>query len=99
MSSLPSNDFLDPILKKEDLIESFKVMLFIIRNFLWVLRSVVGTRMFHKILINEFEKCILCFMESLIADFVQYFSVIAKFLFMQGRLGNRLCVSSISRFC
>ena len=35
-------------------------------------------------------------MESLIADFIQLFSAIAKFLFMQGRLGTRLNVHSIS---
>ena len=34
-------------------------------------------------------------MESLIADFIQFFSAIAKFLFLQGRLGTRLCVRSI----
>ena len=35
-------------------------------------------------------------MESLIADFIQLFSAIDKFLFMQGRLGTRLNVHSIS---
>ena len=29
-------------------------------------------------------------MESLIADFIQFSSAIAKFLFLQGRLGNTL---------
>ena len=47
-------------------------------------------------LINKFEKCIPSFMESLIADFIQFSSAIAKFLFLQGRLGTRLCVHSIS---
>ena len=47
-------------------------------------------------LINEFEKCIPSFMESLIAKFIQFSSVIAKFLFLQGRLGTRLCEHSIS---
>ena len=47
-------------------------------------------------LINEFEKYILSFMESLIADFIQFFSAIAIFLFLQGRLGTRLCVHCIS---
>ena len=50
-------------------------------------------------LINEFKKCIMPFMESLIADFIQFFSAIARFLFLQERLGTRLCVHSISRFC
>ena len=49
-------------------------------------------------LINKFEKCIPSFMESLIADFIQFSSAIAKFLFLQGRLGTRLCVHSISWF-
>ena len=35
-------------------------------------------------------------MESLIADFIQFSSAIAKFLFLQGRLGTRLCVHLIS---
>ena len=34
MSSLPSNEFLDPIFEKEDLIEGFKVILSISNNFL-----------------------------------------------------------------
>ena len=45
---------------------------------------------------NIFEKCILSFMECLIADFTQFFSAIINFLFLQGRLSNRLCVHSIS---
>ena len=49
-------------------------------------------------LINKFEKCIPSFMESLIADFIQFSSAIAKFLFLQGRLGTRLCVHSNSWF-
>ena len=47
-------------------------------------------------LINEFEKCIPSFIESLTANFIQFSSAIAKFLFLQGRLGTRLCVYSIS---
>ena len=42
-------------------------------------------------LIKEFEKCIPSFMESLTANFVQFCSAVAKFLILQGRLGNRLC--------
>ena len=37
-------------------------------------------------------------MESLIADFLKLFSTIAKFLFLQGRLGTRLRVHAISLF-
>ena len=33
MSSLPSNEFLDLIFEKEDLIEGFKVMCFVTSNF------------------------------------------------------------------
>ena len=33
MSSLPSNEFLDPIFEKEDLIEGFKVIWFVVNNF------------------------------------------------------------------
>ena len=46
-------------------------------------------------LINKFEKCVLSFMESLIADFIQLSSTFAKFLFLQRRLGTKLCVHSI----
>ena len=47
-------------------------------------------------LINKFENCNPSFMESLIADFIQFSGAVAKFLFLQGRLGTRLCVHSIS---
>ena len=47
-------------------------------------------------LMNEFEKCIPSFMENLIADFILFFSDIAKFLFLRGRLDTRICVHSIS---
>ena len=45
---------------------------------------------------NKFEKCILSFTESLIFYFIQFSSAIAKFLFVQERLGTRLSVHSIS---
>ena len=35
MSSLSSNEFLDSIFEKEDLIEGFKVIWFVINNFSW----------------------------------------------------------------
>ena len=47
---------------------------------------------------NKFEKCILSFTESLIFYFIQFSSAIAKFLFVQERLGTRLSVHSISWF-
>ena len=47
-------------------------------------------------LINKFEKCISSFMESLIVDFIKFSSAIAKLLFLQRRLGTRLCVHSFS---
>ena len=50
-------------------------------------------------LTNKFEKWIPSFMESLIVDFIQFCSTTAKFFFLQGRLGARLCVHSMSRFC
>ena len=47
-------------------------------------------------LINKFEKRILSIMESLTADFIQFSNANAKFLFLQGRVGIRLCVQSTS---
>ena len=49
-------------------------------------------------LMNKFVKSIPSFMESLIADFIQFSSAIAKLLFLQGRLGTRLCVHSVLWF-
>ena len=39
-------------------------------------------------LTKKFEKCIPSFMESLIADFMKFFSAIAKFSFLKGKLGT-----------
>ena len=58
-------------------------------------------------LMNEFEKCILSFMESLIADFIQLSNAIVIFLILQGRLGTMcdyVCTqccyfTKISSFC
>ena len=36
-------------------------------------------------------------MESLVADFVQYSSVFAKILLLEGRLGSRLSLHSMMR--
>ena len=99
MSSLPSNEFLDPIFKKEDLIEGFKVICFVINDFFVSFEISDGSFNLSQNnlrLINEFEKCILSFMESFIADLIQFFSTIVKILFVQGGLGTRLCGHSIS---
>ena len=37
-------------------------------------------------------------MESLIANFIQFCTANAKFLFLQGRLGARLCVTQFRDF-
>ena len=40
-------------------------------------------------LINEFVKCLPSFMEILVANFIQFSSSIAKFLFLLGKLGTQ----------
>ena len=47
---------------------------------------------------SEFEKYIPSFMEILTANFVQFPSAIAKFLFLQRRLGTRLCCTQFRDF-
>ena len=49
-------------------------------------------------LMDKFVKSIPSFMESLITDFIQFSGAIAKLLFLQGRLGTRLCVHSVLWF-
>ena len=101
MNSLPSNEFLDPILDKEELIEGFEIIWFVINNFFVSFEIFRGSYNFSQNtlrLIKIFEKFILSFMESLIADFIQFFSAITNFLFMQGRLDTRLCVHLNSWF-
>ena len=49
-------------------------------------------------LTNEFNKCIPSFMESLSANYIQFFSAIAKFLFLQQRLGTRLLYTQFRDF-
>ena len=49
-------------------------------------------------LMDKFVKSIPSFMESLITDFIQFSSAMAKLLFLQGRLGTRLCVHSVLWF-
>ena len=73
ISSVPSNEFLDPIYEKEYLIEGFKVKWFAINNF-FVSFEISGG--LHNLsqntsrLIEEFEKCILSFIENLITNFI-----------------------------
>ena len=82
---MPNNELLGPIFEKEDLIEGFKVTCFVI-NILFVSFEISGgsynLSQNNLILINEFEKCMLSFVEILIADFIQFFSVVAKFFFL-----------------
>ena len=69
MSSSPSNEILDPIFEKKDLIEGFKVIWFVINNFFVSFEISVGSYNLSQNtsrLIKEFEECILFFMESLI---------------------------------
>ena len=97
MSSLPENEFSESIFEKEHII-----VCYIARNNFFVSFEISGGSYNPSQntlrLINKFEKCIPSFMESLIADFIQFSSAIAKFLFLQGRLGTRLCVHSNSWF-
>ena len=99
MSCLPSNEFLDPIFKKEDLIEAFKVVWFVINNFFVSFETSSGCYNLSQNtsrLINEIEKCVLSFMESVIIDFIQLLRAMPNFFFIQEILGTRLCVHSIS---
>ena len=101
MSCSPSDEFLDPIFEKEDLIEGFKTIWFVINNFFVSFEISGGSYNLPQNtfrVMNEFEKCILSFMESLIADVIQIFGIIAKFLSVPGRLGTRIYVHSISWF-
>ena len=95
MSSLPENEFSESIFEKEHII-----VCYIARNNFFVSFEISGGSYNPSQntlrLINKFEKCVPSFMKSLIADFIQISSGIAKFSFLQGRLGTRLCVQSIS---
>ena len=57
---------------------------YIVINNFFVSFEIIGGSQNTLSLINEFEKCILSFMESLIADFIQFSSTIAKFYFCKG---------------
>ena len=52
-SSWPSNEFLDPIFEKEDLVEGFKVIWFVVNNFFLRFEIRVGPTHFHKILLGR----------------------------------------------
>ena len=87
MSSLPSNEFLDPIFEKEDLIEGFKVIWFVINNFFVSFEISGGSYNLSQNtlrLINGFEKYILSLMESLIANFL---ALLPNFYFSKGDWG------------
>ena len=66
MSSLATNEILDSIFEKEDLIEGFKVRGFVINNFFVNFEINGGSYNLSENTINEFEKCILPY--RLIAD-------------------------------
>ena len=78
MSSLATNEILDSIFEKEDLIEGFKVIGFVINNFFVNFEINGGSYNLSENTINEFEKCILSY--RLIAD-INFFSGIAKFVY------------------
>ena len=87
MSNLPSNEFLDPIFEKEDLIEGFKVIWFVINNFFVSFEISGGSYNLSQNtlrLINGFEKYILSLMESLIANFLV---LLPNFYFSKGDWG------------
>ena len=98
MSSLPNNKFSESIFEKEDLIEGFDshMVCYIVINNPFVSFEISGGsyKPSQNILrlTNEFEKRIPSFMESLIANFIPFSRASAKFLFLEGRLGARLCV-------
>ena len=91
MSSLPNNEFWKSNLKfwkGKIFLKAFNshMVCYIVINSFFVSFEISGgsyNRSWSTFrLINEFEKCILSFMESLIADFVQFSSAIIRFLFL-----------------
>ena len=75
-------EFLFPVSEKEDLIEGFKVICFVINNFFVSFEiSGVSYNLSQNTLrlISEFGKCILLFMESVIADFIQFLGLLLNF--------------------
>ena len=87
MSSLPSNEFLDAIFKKTDCIAGFKVIWFVTNNLFVSLEIRVRPYNLSQNTLrlkNEFEKCILSLMESLIADFIQLLALLTNFYLCKG---------------
>ena len=87
MSSLPSNEFLDAIFKKTDCIAGFKVIWFVTNNLF--VSFEIRVRPYNLSqntlrLKNEFEKCTLSLMESLIADFIQLLALLTNFYLCKG---------------
>ena len=74
MSSLPNNEFSESIFKKEDLIDGFSHCLLHCHKQLFVSFEISGGSYNPSQntlrLINKFEKCMLSFMETLIANFI-----------------------------
>ena len=97
MSSLPNNDFSESIFEKRKNIllkdfNSHMICYNVVKNFFVSFEISGGSYNPSQNtlrLINKLEKCVLSLLESLIADFIQFSSAIAKFLFPQGRLGTR----------
>ena len=86
MSSLPNNEFSESIFEKKGIVikafNSHMVCYIAISNFLVSFEISGGSYNPSQNtlrLIHEFEKYIPSFMESLIADFILFSSVIAKF--------------------
>ena len=87
MSSLPSNEFLDAIFKKTDCIAGFKVIWFVTNNLFVSFEIRVRSYNLSQNTLrlkNEFEKCILSLMESLIADFIQLLALLTNFYLCKG---------------
>ena len=53
MSSLASNELLDPIFEKKDVFEGFKVKWFVLNNYFLSFEVSVGPKFFHKIVLGR----------------------------------------------
>ena len=103
MNSLPNTEFQNLFSRRKILWKIFSHMVYytVTNNFeIFVSFAISGgscnPSQITLRLINEFEKCFLSSIESLIVDFIQFSSTITKFLFLQRRLGSRLCVLLLS---
>ena len=93
MTSLPNNEYS----RRKILLKAFnsQMVCFIVINNFFVSFEISGGSCNPENtlrLISELEKCTPSFMESLIADFIEFSSTSTKFLFLQGRLDTRLLV-------